>query len=379
MHFANEAARMPFTSYCVVRVDDDDNSSATDIQNLPNSPSSPNSPTESAAGDDLNAGDLTLVRRAADRDRADEWTLVLAAMGLPSRVLRLDDGTLAIVVPSAQAAAALRALTTYDRESREPMAGTLIPAPRRGGGALGLVVGALLALFERFTGFWEQVSSTGGGTRLLPSGTTSVLERLATQPWFAAGVADAKRIRAGDWWRNITAITVHADLMHLVGNVVASAIFIGAAGRWLGWGVAAALIVVAASGANLLTAYADRPSHLSVGASTATFAALGLLVGLQLVHRWRSGGFTRRRSWIAFGAGMALLAMLGMGQQSDVFAHAFSLGLGIPLGAAAGATLDHPRVLPRTTTPVVVWGQRGMAVLVLAGIAWVWRVALARM
>ena len=105
-----------------------------------------------------------------------------------------------------------------------------------------------------------------------------------------AGVADAERIRSGEWWRAVTAMTLHADVMHVLGNVVASVIFVSAAGRWLGPGVAAMLILLAGTGANLLTALVEKENHLSVGASTATFAALGLVVGLQSVRRWRGGG-----------------------------------------------------------------------------------------
>jgi len=306
-------------------------------------------------------GDLAgVVRRPVDSDHADEWTLVLTALGIPSRLFRLDDGAFALAVSPEQVPSAVRALDQYDRdvvadrEERLPR-----PAAVRGSGGLGLVAGVLLAGFARLTGFSEQ------------SGLDS--------RWFAAGAASASRIRAGEWWRAVTAMTLHADVMHLGGNVVAAAIFIGAAGRWLGWGVAAALIVLAGFSANVFTAYTEPPTHLSLGASTATFAALGLLVGLQAVHRWRGGGFARRRSWVAFGAGLGLLAMLGMGQQSDVSAHAFGIGAGAVLGLAAGAILDRPRVgaepSPRRFR-WAPWAQRGLAILVLAAIAGAWRAAL---
>ncbi|HEY8926601.1 MAG TPA: hypothetical protein VIU64_19595, partial [Polyangia bacterium] len=83
------------------------------------------------------------------------------------------------------------------------------------------------------------------------------------------------------------------------------------------------------------------------GASTATFAALGLVVGLQIIRRWRGGGAIRRRAWIAAGAGLALLAMLGVSAKADVFAHAFGLGMGTLLGAVAGI-LDRPAAPPAT-------------------------------
>src|SRR5205085_10644060 len=118
-----------------------------------------------------------------------------------------------------------------------------------------------------------------------------------------------------------------ADLLHVAGNVVACLIFVSAVGRWLGAGLGATLIVVSAALANGLTALVKRHDYVSMGASTATFAALGLLAGLQLVRRWRYD--TRRRYvWLPLGAGLGLFAMLGVSQHADVWAHFFGLAVG---------------------------------------------------
>jgi len=252
---------------------------------------------------------------------------VLAATGIDHQIARSTEGDYLLFVPEPERSRAARSLALYDEETR--LAARRAPdAPERGGVGLGIVVGLGLIAFAYRTGFWE----TSGASR-----------------WFEVGVADAARIRSGDWWRAVTAMTLHGDLMHLLGNVAASVIFMGAAGRWLGSGVAAMLIVLAGAAANVLTAWTERPEHLSAGASTATFAALGLVVGLQIVRRWRGGGAIRRRAWIAAGAGLALLAMLGVSAKADVFAHAFGLGVGALLGTAAG-------ILDRPATPVAADG-----------------------
>ena len=267
------------------------------------------------------------LRAAPSRDRVEEWALVLAATGIDHQIARSTEGDYLLFVPEPERSRAARSLALYDEETR--LAARRAPdAPERGGVGLGIVVGLGLIAFAYRTGFWE----TSGASR-----------------WFEVGVADAARIRAGDWWRAVTAMTLHGDLMHLLGNVAASVIFMGAAGRWLGSGVAAMLIVLAGAAANVLTAWTERPEHLSAGASTATFAALGLVVGLQIVRRWRGGGAIRRRAWIAAGAGLALLAMLGVSAKADVFAHAFGLGVGALLGTAAG-------ILDRPATPVAADG-----------------------
>ncbi|MES1157491.1 MAG: rhomboid family intramembrane serine protease [Haliangium ochraceum] len=309
-----------------------------------------------------------VVRRAADRDRIEDWVLVLAALGIDHRAERQDDATFALVVPASQAPAALRALAANDDEARQGQA--VAPAvPDRGTGTLGVVFALALLAFQYVTGLWESQPSSR---------------------WFTAGAADARLINAGQWWRAVTAMTLHADLMHVFGNAVASVIFVGTASRWLGAGVAAISILLAGTAANLLTAVVEKQDHVSVGASTATFAALGLVVGLQVVRRWRGGGAIRRRAWVAAGAGLALLAMLGVGAKADVFAHAFGLGWGIVAGIVAGTFLDRPRsavgvkaaIAARAGTrqAVLAWlGQGALVLVALGAVAAAWARAFGRL
>ena len=156
--------------------------------------------------------------------------------------------------------------------------------------------------------------------------------------WFEAGAAVADRIAAG-------AVVAGADRAHAArrspapgcGNVVACLIFVSAVGRWLGGGLGALAILLAAAGANLLTAAVHRTAFSSLGASTATFAALGLCAGLQVVRRLR-GEMRRAYAWVPLGAGLGLYAMLGVGPGADTYAHLFGLGLGAldRLGRGAG-------------------------------------------
>lgn len=294
-------------------------------------------------------GAIVWIRYVGTQDRADEFALVLAATGLPYQVARSAEGGYLLGVPAGAAAAARRALQTYDAESKAASR-EAPPPPDRGTNALGAGVALGLVAFTMVTGYWE---------------------REPPSRWFTVGVADAALIRGGAWWRAITAMTLHANVMHLLGNVAATLIFIGAAGRWMGAGVAAVAILLAGTGANLLTAWTEPPSHLSAGASTATFAALGLVAGLQVVRRWRGGGAIRRRAWVAAGAGLALLAMLGMGAQADVYAHGYGLGLGTLLGVLVGAVdRPPPAPAPDALQPARARGWRAFAAqAVLVGAA----------
>lgn len=153
--------------------------------------------------------------------------------------------------------------------------------------------------------------------------------------------ADARRILAGEYWRTITALTLHGDAKHLAGNMLAIAVFGTLLCRRIGTGAAWLLIVLAGAGGNLLNAWTHQAGHLSIGASTAVFGAVGLLGGIQLPRGagdFRSGrSFSRAallRNWLLpLGAALGLLAMLGSDAQTDLGAHLFGCLCGLLLGA----------------------------------------------
>jgi rhomboid protease GluP len=271
-------------------------------------------PSDDGQVDGLVGG--AVVRTTASTTRAGDWALVLAAAGIRYR-LDAADGQFALAVDPADRAAAETALADFDAEGAPE---SLPPAPDLGAS----VLGPLAAI-----GFCAMFLVTG--------------PRDSASRWFEAGAASAQQIAAGQWWRAVTALTLHADLLHLVGNVVAALIFVSAAGRWLGGGLAALLILASAAVANLLTAAVHRTDFVSVGSSTAIFAALGLVAGLQVVRRLRLR--TRRGyAWVPLGAGLALYAMLGVGEGADRYAHLFGLGIGAVVGlGVAWADLRAPR------------------------------------
>ena len=108
----------------------------------------------------------------------------------------------------------------------------------------------------------------------------------------------------------------------------------------LGPGVGLWLVLLAGAGGNALTAVAHRADHISVGASTATFGAIGILAALRIVGG-RTGS-SRRKWWVVVAAGLALLALLGTGPHADILAHLFGFlvggGLGVIARAHAAAT-----------------------------------------
>ena len=289
-----------------------------------------------------NDGSEVVVRSGTDTTSVGDWALVLEAAGIAHRVIQTDAGW-DITVAAPDLSAALGALDAYDAESRAPQQEASLPPETTS--YLGIAVAGLLLAAYVVT-----------GPRDTPEPTA----------WFRAGSASAELMLRGQWWRAVTALTLHADLLHLFGNAVASLIFVAAVGRWLGSGVGALLIIAAGAAGNLMTAMLHRTGHISVGASTATFAALGILAGLQVVRRLRFGPL-RRRAWLPLGAGLALFAMLGVGERSDIFAHLFGLGSGCLLGAGAAVLI--PRRLGWALQ--IVFGVISVALLTLS-----WALAL---
>jgi rhomboid protease GluP len=276
-----------------------------------------------------------LLRATPNPTQAGDWALVLAAAGIGYR-LDQREGRFVLAVAAADLPAAETALAGFDAEGPvrpDP------PAPDGGPSALGIFSAIALGAM-----FWV-AGPSGPGSR-----------------WFEAGAASAERIASGQWWRALTALTLHADLLHLAGNVVATLIFVSAVGRWLGGGLGALVILTAAAAANLLTAAVHRTGFVSVGASTATFAALGLCAGLQVVRRLR-GGARRKYAWVPLGAGLGLYAMLGVGPGADTYAHLFGLGFGAAIGSAAA--LGGMRA-PRMAVQLVLGG----ATLALMAASW---------
>lgn len=290
---------------------------------------------------DLGLG--TAVRVTPSRRRADEWAVVLAAADIPYWLRQRLDGW-ALLVSPADTAAALVTLDAYDRENAgEKIAGQDEIAASRRATAVGLAVALLLIGFSAITG-----------------------ARAGRSAWFELGSADAARIMAGEWWRTVTALTLHADAPHLLGNAVASALLIPAVCRYLGPGVGLWLLLLAGAGGNMLTAAVHGGGHVSVGASTAVFGAIGSLSVLRIAASGRAGA-TTRKSWVVIAAGLALLALLGTGPDADLLAHLFGLLVGGGLGLIAG-------LMVRWTPPAPL--QWLLATAAGAAVCGAWRLAL---
>lgn len=260
---------------------------------------------------DSDSGEV-VVRAADDQARSREWAVVLQAAGVPCRIERSPHGW-GVIVASADASAANSALAAYDAEA---ISVGVDEAPAEYGPTS---AGVLMALV-----LWGAALVTGF--------------RATARPLFLAGEAASDKIIDGQRWRVVTALFLHADFTHLAGNVVATAVLGTAVCRLLGPGLGLALIVASGAVGNAMNAYLRGGEHVSVGASTGIFGAVGILAGLAIMRSRVSG----RRPWVPFAAGLALLALLGTGEHADLPAHFFGFQTGLGLGLAMAVLLERP-------------------------------------
>jgi rhomboid protease GluP len=249
------------------------------------------------------------LRVAPDRRRVDDWALALASAGIESRSAPVPAGV-ALLVRAADLAAAHSVLTAFDAENVPPPSVPELPTGGRTYGAV--VVAALLCVFFVVTG-----------------------PRDRGYYWFDRGAAFASRIATGEVWRVVTALTLHANFPHILGNAATLVIFGTSLCAMVGTGVGVWVMLLAGAAGNWLTALLRGAPYSSVGASTGIFGAIGALAAIQLIRRRRGVAVPAWRAWTPVAAGLALLGFLGTAPEADVLAHLFGFAVGSGLGAWA--------------------------------------------
>jgi rhomboid protease GluP len=282
----------------------------------------------------MNQASQIILRITGDHHLAEEWELVLLAQGLSPSLRRTPDG-IVLSVPEAEADRARASLSAYERENSRNRVDRVEPM-ESGSLVAGVAVALLLLVFFPVTVEW-----------------------LPALSWYARGSADAERILQGDLRRTVTALTLHADVVHALSNAVAAGLFLSAVFSMVGVGLGGALVLLAGAGGNLANAFLHGSPHVSVGASTAVFGAIGLLGSLGATGR-RRRALSRWRAWLPVAAALALLGMLGSGgQRVDIWAHLFGLLVGAVLGIPIAL------VTPRPTGWRIQWACGTAAVAVL--------------
>ena len=186
-----------------------------------------------------------VVHTTSDSRRANEAVLVLTALEIEFDRVRHADGW-QLSVAASDAARASEEIAAFDEERHAPPVGRRpIEEISSGWYGVGVYVGLLLV-------FAILQSQDAFGVN-----------------WARAGLLDAGRVVDGEWWRAVTALTLHADFGHLVSNIAFGSFFGLYVGRYLGSGIGWGAILAGGVIGNVVNAWIQPPSHLAIGASTA--------------------------------------------------------------------------------------------------------------
>ncbi len=273
-------------------------------------------------------------------ERAQTYSLVLASAGI-LHVTHRRDGRYAITVAQPDRGPSQRTISLYLKENPigADQADTLSPPHPRS---------------------WSAIYAA-----LLLAAVHIAVDATRQQEIFIAAFgADAGLILNGQAYRTITALLLHSDWAHLLGNMAGTLLFGTFAARLYGWGFSWLLILATGALGNAVTAWWYGDHHLAIGASTGVFAALGLCAATAF-RRYRRHRSRRLRPWLSLAAALALLGWLGTSPRSDLLAHLFGLFCGFCIGALCIRWLERPTGWPLQAAAFIV-----MCLMVLGSCWW---------
>jgi len=295
-------------------------------------------------------GGLREVARSARPGKLRDYGLVLQAMGIGHQ-LAAAGSEAALLVQAADEARAREQLELYERENRAWPGPAELPEVLTEA-AFGVALWCL-ALFLVY--FAER-------------------NHFFALDWWDGGKLIAAEVRGGAWWRALTSLTLHDDLVHLTSNMVFGALFVGIVCQVMGTGLALFTVVATGFAGNLLNAWLQGPGFSAIGASTSVFGALGVLAGFRVLRRPRAATpARRRRALVPLLACIFLLGAYGSGgsetgSRVDVLGHVCGFAAGLLAGGVYGRM--GPGAAPGAR------GQAAFGLVALGALAGAWWLAL---
>jgi len=242
-------------------------------------------------------------------EQADTCGLVLSSSGISYRVIKGETGW-EIWVEEETYKTALNCIKRYFRENADtdhpPLMDADVPEYQKSFSGIWAAAVLVVCYLISLTGINQHELVRGYG-------------------------ASADLILQGEFFRTVTALMLHADGVHLAGNVVGIALFGTAVASIMGWGVGWLMILSTGILGNFANAILISSGHISIGASTAIFGTIGILSAYQFVQKIRLPG-GRMKAWLPLAGGLALLSLLGSGEHTDITAHLFGFLAGTILG-----------------------------------------------
>lgn len=244
------------------------------------------------------------------RKKADLTLLILASQGIIARIDRICSrpgapGKFDILVPKQQAILATKSVDQYYRENiflRLPKEGEPLKISSFNTPTAYVIMGLLLALHLaclKWDIHREMVLQFGASSLYIGQGQT---------------------------FRAVTALFLHSDGQHLLGNLAGILIFAAPVISLTGYGTGPFLLLCAGTSGNLINAYFHQNALLSIGSSTAIMGAAGALAAYQMVTNRHAFQLNRL---IPLFAGATLVGLFSQGENTDISAHLFGFLAGI--------------------------------------------------
>jgi membrane associated rhomboid family serine protease len=145
------------------------------------------------------------------------------------------------------------------------------------------------------------------------------------------GLSDAEKVLNGQWWRCITALTLHGDSRHLGGNLLTGYLVLSMMSYRISLAKVVPFLAVSSALANFCVAATVHSDFRSLGFSTFVFAAIGALSVMEFrLMPKESHGLLRRFAPLCGAASLA--TFVGIGEHADILAHLYGFIAGLLCG-----------------------------------------------
>lgn len=231
-------------------------------------------------------------------------SLVLLSQGISHRLEHSPDGPFQIFVELDDQKRARFQIRLYHREN----------PPRE--------VNAPLPLKASFQPIW---------VLLVPAAVTLVQFSGIIPGIEGEGLSDADKVMNGQWWRCITALTLHGDSRHLGGNLLTGYLVLSMMSYRISLAKVVPFLAVSSALANFCVAATVQTDFRSLGFSTFVFAAIGALSVMEFrLMPKESHGLLRRFAPLCGAASLA--TFVGLGEHADILAHLYGFIAGLLCG-----------------------------------------------
>ena len=264
--------------------------------------SSANANNESQEQQEPEYPEIACVSEGTFRQIRDD-SLVLLSQGISHRLLRSIEGPFLIFVLPEHEARAQEQLALYRKENPPKEENPPIP------------------LSFSLQPFWVLLAPT----------IITLIDFTDKVNFHTPGISDASKVLKGEWWRTLTAQTLHGDVRHLASNLICGYIVMNMITFRIPLLRLAPFIAIASAIANLCVSLTVQTNFRSLGFSTFVFAAIGCLsfIEFRLMPK-ETHGLLRRFAPLCGATSLAVF--LGLGENADILGHAYGFIAGLFCG-----------------------------------------------